>query len=127
MTATFTNPVITGFNPDPSIIRIDNDFYLTTSTFEYFPGLPIYHSTDLLNWELIGHALTRRSQLDMRTVEPSAGIWAPTLRYRAVEKRFYLATAKWDRYRPQTDVILSLFINLYLIPEKIVAGALSRC
>jgi beta-xylosidase len=108
MGAKFTNPVLTGFNPDPSVARKGEDFFLATSSFEYFPGLPIYHSRDLVNWRLIGHALTRRSQLDMRTVEPGAGIWAPTLRWRKDEGdangRFYLATCKWDRYRPKTDV-----------------------
>lgn len=54
---TFKNPILTGMNPDPSICRVGDDFYLVTSTFEYFPGLPIYHSKDLINWKMIGHAL----------------------------------------------------------------------
>lgn len=103
----FKNPIISGFNPDPSIARVGEDYFLTTSTFEYFPGLPIYHSRDLINWNLIGHALTRRSQLDLRTVEPGGGIWAPTLRWRqdagGQNGRFYLATCMWSRYRPKTD------------------------
>ncbi|OBT56544.1 hypothetical protein VE04_03239 [Pseudogymnoascus sp. 24MN13] len=101
MAATFNNPVISGFNPDPSVIRIGEDYFLVTSTFEYFPGLPIYHSKDLLNWKLIGHGLTRSSQLNLRTVEPSGGIWAPTIRYH--KGRVYLTTCKWDRYRPKDD------------------------
>ena len=117
MASTFMNPILTGFNPDPSVARAGKDFFLATSTFEYFPGLPIYHSQDLATWTLIGHALTRRSQLDMRTVEPGAGIWAPTLRWRKNEGgengRFYLTTCKWDRYRPKTDVSKIL---LYLRP-----------
>ena len=56
---TFRNPIITGMNPDPSICRVGDDFYLVTSTFEYFPGLPVYHSKDLVHWKLIGHALSR--------------------------------------------------------------------
>lgn len=72
--STFQNPVIRGFNPDPTICVVRGpertDYFLSTSTFEYFPGCAIYHSTDLINWELIGHALTRRSQAEMRTVEP---------------------------------------------------------
>jgi len=99
---TFNNPIIPGFNPDPSVVRVRDDYFLVTSSFEYFPGLPIYHSKDLLNWKLIGHGLTRSSQLNLRTVEPSAGIWAPTLRF--YDGKFYLTTAKWDRYRPQSDV-----------------------
>lgn len=95
------NPFLRGFNPDPSIVRVGNDYFVATSTFEFFPGVPIYHSKDLVNWRLIGHALNRRSQLDMRTVEPSAGIWAPTLRYH--DGYFYMTTCKFDRYRPQNN------------------------
>ncbi|KAF3079638.1 hypothetical protein TWF102_002789 [Orbilia oligospora] len=99
-TGSYQNPILRGFNPDPTICRDPrtNDFFIATSTFEYFPGVSIYHSKDLISWKLIGHALTRRSQLDMRTVEPGGGIWAPTLRF--VNGRFYMTTAKWDRYRP---------------------------
>lgn len=108
MTAkTFTNPVIPGFNPDPTVCVVPGSptkFYLSTSTFEFFPGCAIYKSTNLLNWELIGHALTRRSQIDLRTVEPGAGSWASTLRYRQEEKRFYLFNGLFQRYRPSTDV-----------------------
>ena len=68
---TFNNPVISGFNPDPTVVRVEDDYFLVTSSFEYFPGLPIYHSKDLLNWKLIGHGLTRSSQLNLRTVEPA--------------------------------------------------------
>lgn len=77
----YLNPVIRGFNPDPSVCRVGNDYYLVTSTFEYFPGIPIYHSTDLINWEHIANAVTRPSQLPMSEAEASGGIWAPTIRY----------------------------------------------
>lgn len=83
----FRNPVLPGFNPDPSLIRVENDYFLCTSTFEYFPGLPIYHSTDLVNWKLIGHVLARKSQLDLRECKPGGGIFAPTIRYH--NGRFY--------------------------------------
>lgn len=53
------NPLIPGFNPDPSIVRVGEDYYLTTSTFEYRPGLPIYHSKDLVNWQLVSHVIQR--------------------------------------------------------------------
>ncbi|KFY92775.1 hypothetical protein V498_04745 [Pseudogymnoascus sp. VKM F-4517 (FW-2822)] len=109
---TFNNPVISGFNPDPSVIRIEDDYFLVTSTFEYFPGLPIYHSKDLLNWTLIGHGLTRSSQLNLRTAEPSAGIWAPTIRYH--KGRVYLTTCKWDRYRPKDDLFWDDDDKVYL-------------
>jgi len=76
------NPVLPGFHPDPSFIRVgDDDFYLANSTFEWFPGVPIYHSKDLAHWRLVGHGLTRRSQLDMLGVPDSGGIWAPSLSY----------------------------------------------
>lgn len=87
---TFQNPIIPGFNPDPSICRVGEDFYLVTSTFEYFPGVPIYHSTDLVNWELIGHALDRPSQLNLDGFKCSQGIFAPTIRY--YNGTFYMVT-----------------------------------
>ena len=86
----FTNPVITGFNPDPSICKVGEDYYIVTSTFEYFPGVPIYHSRNLVNWELIGHVLTRRGQDELAGCKPSGGIYAPTLRYH--DGMFYMIT-----------------------------------
>ncbi len=77
----FKNPVVRGFNPDPSICRVGDDFYLVTSSFEYFPGLPIYHSKDLVNWEQLGHCLTRSSQLNLHGVPSSGGLFAPSIRY----------------------------------------------
>ena len=77
----FKNPVIRGFNPDPSVCRVGDDFYLVTSSFEYFPGLPMYHSKDLINWRQIGHCLTRDSQLPLHKVNASGGLFAPTIRY----------------------------------------------
>jgi len=76
-----TNPILTGFNPDPSILRMENDYYIATSTFEWFPGVQIHHSTDLIHWELIGHPLNRLSQLNMLGEPSSCGIWAPCLSY----------------------------------------------
>lgn len=86
----FTNPIIPGFNPDPSICRVGEDYYLVTSTFEYFPGVPVYHSQDLVHWELIGYCLTRKSQLPLGNCRSSLGIFAPTLRYH--QGRFYMIT-----------------------------------
>lgn len=85
------NPIVPGFNPDPSLIRVGSDYFLATSTFEYFPGVAIHHSKDLVNWEIIGHCLTRPSQLNMRNVCPGAGIYAPTLRH--WKGKFYMATS----------------------------------
>lgn len=78
----YKNPVLRGFNPDPSICRVNDDYYLVTSSFEYFPGLPIYHSKDLVNWQQIGHCLTRESQLSLQKATASGGLYAPSLRYR---------------------------------------------
>ena len=61
----YKNPVIPGFHPDPSICRVGNDYYLVNSSFEYFPGVPLFHSRDLVNWEQTGHVLTRESQLSI--------------------------------------------------------------
>ncbi|RDV29359.1 glycoside hydrolase family 43 protein [Alteromonas aestuariivivens] len=77
----FENPVLPGFHPDPSIVRVGDDFYLVNSSFEWFPGVPIFHSKDLVNWRQIGHVLNRPSQLNMVKNRPSSGIWAPTIRY----------------------------------------------
>jgi xylan 1,4-beta-xylosidase len=73
------NPILPGFFPDPSICRVGDDYYIANSTFEWFPGVPIHHSKDLVNWQLIGHALTRKSQLDLAGIADSAGVWAPSL------------------------------------------------
>ncbi len=77
----YNNPIIPGFHPDPSICRVGEDYYLVTSTFEYFPGVPIFHSRDLINWRQLGYSLTRESQLPLRKAWSSGGIFAPTIRY----------------------------------------------
>jgi xylan 1,4-beta-xylosidase len=88
-TALVHNPIIRGFNPDPSIVRRGMDYYIATSTFEWFPAVQIHHSTDLANWSLIGHALTGDS-IDLRGVPASGGVWAPGLSVDPVDGRFYL-------------------------------------
>jgi xylan 1,4-beta-xylosidase len=88
--STFKNPIIPGFYPDPSICRVDDDYYLVTSTFEYFPGIPIFHSKDLVNWRQIGHVLNRPSQLNLDGTPNSKGIYAATIRYH--EGVFYVIT-----------------------------------
>ncbi len=75
------NPILPGFNPDPSICRVGDDYYIATSTFEWYPGVQIHHSTDLVNWKLVKRPLDRASQLDMRGNPDSCGIWAPCLSY----------------------------------------------
>ena len=78
----YTNPIISGFYPDPSICRVGDDFYLVNSSFEYFPGIPVFHSKDLINWQQIGHCISRPGQIALRQGVPnSVGIYAPTIRY----------------------------------------------
>jgi xylan 1,4-beta-xylosidase len=75
------NPVLKGFNPDPSILRVGDDYYIATSTFEWFPGVQIHHSRDLIHWRLIARPLNRMSQLNMTGAASSEGVWAPCLSY----------------------------------------------
>lgn len=81
MSGTYRNPILPGFYPDPSVCRVGDDYYLVNSTFEYFPGLPIFHSRDLVHWRQIGHVLDRPSQLPLDGVRASGGLYAPTIRY----------------------------------------------
>lgn len=87
---TYQNPVISGFHPDPSICRVDEDYYLVTSSFEYYPGIPLFHSRDLVHWQQIGHCLTRTGQLNLKNAPSSGGIYAPTIRYHM--GKFYVTT-----------------------------------
>ena len=84
------NPIIPGFNPDPSIVAVGEDYYIVNSTFHYFPGVPVYHSRDLQNWEQIGNVLDRPSQLPLDDANASLGIYAPTIRYN--DGVFYMIT-----------------------------------
>ncbi len=82
------NPILPGFNPDPSFLRVGDDFYIATSTFEWYPGVQIHHSRDLVNWRLVSRPLRRKAQLDMRGNPDSCGIWAPCLSH--AEGKFWL-------------------------------------
>lgn len=86
----YNNPVIKGFYPDPSICKVDDTYYLVCSSFQYFPGVPLFESKDLVNWTQIGHCLTRKSQIHLETVSSSGGVFAPTIRYN--NGRFYMTT-----------------------------------
>ncbi|AEJ62151.1 glycoside hydrolase family 43 [Spirochaeta thermophila DSM 6578] len=85
---TIRNPILPGFNPDPSIVRVGDDFYIATSTFEWFPGVQIHHSRDLVNWELVSRPLDDPGALPLQGVRASAGVWAPCLSHDG--ERFYL-------------------------------------
>ena len=84
------NPILPGFHPDPSIIRVGEDYYLVTSTFEWFPGIPLYHSRDLCHWELVDHLLKSKEYIDLTGLKPSRGVWAPALSHSEQDGRFYL-------------------------------------
>jgi xylan 1,4-beta-xylosidase len=86
----YQNPVLPGFHPDPSVCRVGSDFYLVTSSFEYFPGIPIFHSRDLVNWQKLGYCLERPKQLPLLGAAASGGVWAPTIRHH--EGVFYMTT-----------------------------------
>lgn len=102
----FRNPVLPGFHADPSVCRAGDDYYLVNSTFQYFPGVPVFHSKDLVHWEQVGNCLTRRSQLDLTGLytQPNpeigwtnSGIYASTIRYH--EGRFYMVTTVYPSRR----------------------------
>ena len=88
--STYQNPIIPGFFPDPSICRVGEDYYLVNSSFEFFPGVPLWHSRDLVNWEQLGYVLIRESQLPLANAWTSGGIYAPTIRCH--NGRFYMIT-----------------------------------
>ena len=100
-TRRITNPILRGFNPDPSIVRVDDDYYIATSTFEWFPGVQIHHSRDLVNWRLLTRPLNRASQLNMLGDPDSCGIWAPCLTY--ADGLFYLVYTDVKRYGRTTQ------------------------
>jgi xylan 1,4-beta-xylosidase len=118
------NPILRGFNPDPSIVRVGDDYYVATSTFEWFPGVQIHHSRDLVHWRLLTRPLTRPSQLNMLGDPDSCGIWAPCLSY--ADDLFYLVYTDVKRYGRTTvggssGVSLRDFHN-YLVTSPRIDG-----
>ena len=109
---TVPNPLIPGFNPDPSIVLADGAYYLVTSTFEYLPGIPVYRSTDLVSWRHIGNVATRPEQAGVADVATGGGVWAPTIRYH--DDVFYvisgtmsvLVDAEWIDASPGSFVLV---------------------
>lgn len=122
-----SNPILRGFNPDPSIVRVGQDYYVATSTFEWFPGVQIHHSRDLKNWRLLGRPLTRPSQLDMRGDPDGCGVWAPCLTH--ADGKFWLIFTDVKRYGRTTvggasGASLRDFHN-YLVTADTIDGAWS--
>ena len=118
------NPILPGFNPDPSIVRVGDDYYIATSTFEWFPGVQIHHSRDLVNWRLLMRPLTRPSHLNMLGDPDSCGIWAPCLTH--ADGLFWLIYTDVKRYgRPTVSGALGAslrdFHNYLVTSQKIEA------
>lgn len=86
----YTNPIVKGFYPDPSVCRAGDKYYLVCSSFQYFPGVPLFESEDLINWKQIGNVLTRKTQVELDHINSSGGVFAPTIRYN--NGRFYMVT-----------------------------------
>lgn len=99
------NPILPGCHPDPSVCRVDGAFYVVTSTFEYFPGLPVHRSLDLVHWELVGHAIHREAQLDLSSVPSSGGLFAPTIRHH--DGRFLVACTLVGGDAPQGSFVVT--------------------
>lgn len=88
----YYNPILPGWYSDPSICRVGNDYFMVTSTFSYYPGVPLFHSTDLMNWKQIGHVLNRPSQLKLEGQHVSGGIFAPAISYNPKNQTYYMIT-----------------------------------
>ena len=121
------NPILPGFNPDPSIVRVGDDYYIATSTFEWFPGVQIHHSRDLVHWRLLTRPLTRASQLNLIGDPDSCGVWAPCLTY--ADGLFWLIYTDVKRYGRTTvggaaGASLRDFHN-YLVTSPTIDGAWS--
>ncbi len=97
MTEMIKNPILPGFHPDPCIVRAGDDYYIATSTFQWFPGVEIYHSRDLAHWQFVGRPLDEKRLLDMTGVPDSGGVWAPCLTYD--DGMFYLVYSNMKAYR----------------------------
>lgn len=109
------NPVLRGFHPDPSILRVGEDYYIATSTFQWFPGVEIYHSKDLVNWEFVTRPLDEKRLIDMTGVPDSGGVWAPCLSYS--DGIFYLVYSNIKTYR-----ITYQDVDNYLTTSKSLTG-----
>jgi xylan 1,4-beta-xylosidase len=115
------NPIIPGFNPDPCICRKGEDYYLAVSSFEWFPGIPVYHSKDLINWELYTHVLTDDTVVDLKKLPSAKGIWAPCLTYCEKEDLFYVV------YGIMNSMNARYFdVDNYLITAKDIKGPWSE-
>ncbi len=115
------NPIFPGFNPDPCICKKGEDYYVAVSTFEWLPGIPVYHSRDLKNWELLTHILTDDTAVDLKKLPSAKGIWAPCLTYCEDEELFYVV------YGIMNSMNARYFdVDNYLITAKDIQGPWSK-
>ena len=133
----YSNPVVKGFYPDPSVCSANGKYYMVCSSFQYFPGVPLFESEDLVNWEQIGHVLTRKSQVMLEGINSSGGVFAPTIRYN--DGRFYMVTTNdttHQNFYVYTDdiygerniqttgkTVISIYFRVKKTPEKPVCKA----
>src|SRR5918994_3973601 len=92
---TLTNPILTGFYPDPSVVKVGTDYYLVNSTFAYFPGLPVFHSKDLKNWKQVGNVISRPLQMNFMGHRMTRGLFAPAISYH--DSTYYVTCTLIDR------------------------------
>ncbi len=109
------NPILPGFNPDPSIVRVGDDYYIATSTFEWYPGVQIHHSRNLKDWSIVARPLSRKSQLDMRGNPDSSGVWAPCLTY--ADGMFWLVYSDVKRFGSNL-----IDVKNYIVTSKDISG-----
>lgn len=115
------NPILPGFNPDPCICKAGDDYYMAVSTFEWMPGIPVYHSKDLKNWELYTHVLTDDETVDLKKLPSAKGIWAPCLTYCEKEELFYVV------YGVMNSMNAGYFdVDNYVITAKDIKGPWSE-
>lgn len=115
------NPILPGFNPDPCICKAGDDYYMAVSTFEWMPGIPVYHSKDLKNWELYTHVLTDDETVDLKKLPSAKGIWAPCLTYCEKEQLFYVV------YGVMNSMNARYFdVDNYVITAKDIKGPWSE-
>ena len=115
------NPILTGFHADPCICRKKDDYYIAVSSFEWFPGIPIYHSRDMKHWELYTHALSDAQKCDLTRLPSAKGIWAPCLSYCEADDLFYVV------YGVMNSMNARYFdIDNYLICAKDIRGPWSE-
>lgn len=115
------NPILRGFNPDPCVCRKGDDYYLAVSSFEWMPGIPIYHSKDLKNWELYTHVLTDDEKINLRRLPSAKGIWAPCLTYCEQEELFYVVYGIMNNQNARY-----FDVDNYLITAKDIKGPWSE-